>query len=564
MSTSIFETLPVEILYRIFDHLDIQTIIFSIRYVCKQLYLTTNSYDRYNFNFKSISKSLFHIICRLIPYENVITLTLSDEDKTRDQIALFVSLCDIKQFSRLQSLTLLEIDDENLDIFLKYVMISSLKSLSISIPMINISQNTTSTHLSSVIVYPSLKNLYLSIGDREWHDMSWSINWTLRYLRLVNSITFKQFCLVLQHYLGLRTLVLKEVHTDDSEEYQYTSPFKQLTSLTFENGHIVINRIAQCLSLTPCLTYLKIIGEGNLFNSSFDGYQWERLIQTRLHRLEKFEFFFIIITYSNYLSRNIEILMQSFQAPFWLDKMKCSVICDYIANSRKIILYTLPICKTHFVYDVDSKKLSISNFTTRFNQIDMDYVQHLELQLTKDVNSFALEKNMSSNGFLFRNVINLTLTSDGDWPKGSLRFLSTILDLSRIQKLSLSINFLSEHTTYMVSNIILLFKQASNLRSLLLYDFWAPDNFMTRMETICSMISSNIKHLQIRVKNLDDIKYILEQLKDLTSVTFEYAQFLTINRDEFIQSLTYLNRPISSWNSQRALHIWLKNNHANP
>jgi hypothetical protein len=164
---------------------------------------------------------------------------------------------------------------------------------------------------------------------------------------------------------------------------------------------------------------------------------------------------------------------------------------------------------------------------------------------------------------VFRNVTNLTLGNDGDWPKNSLELLSTILDLSRIVKLSLSVNFIPENTPSAVSNIIALLNQASNLRSLVLLDYWAPDNLMARMKAICSMITPNIKHLQIRVKNLDDIKYILERLEHLTSVTFEYAQILTINRQEFIQSLAYLKRYTSLWESQQALHVWLGNKKEN-
>ena len=148
-------------------------------------------------------------------------------------------------------------------------------------------------------------------------------------------------------------------------------------------------------------------------------------------------------------------------------------------------------------------------------------------------------------------MTNLTLGNDGEWPKNSLRFLSTILDLSHIIKLSLSVNFIPEYMLNIISNLNILLNQASNLRSLLLFDYWTPDNCMTRMKTICSMITSNIKHLQIRVKDFDDIKYILERLEHLTSVTFEYAQILTINRQEFIQSLAYLNRYSSLWDSQQ-------------
>jgi hypothetical protein len=168
-----------------------------------------------------------------------------------------------------------------------------------------------------------------------------------------------------------------------------------LTSLTFEEGRIEINKLEQCLSLTPSLTYLKLIGNGTLFNSSLDGFQWEKLIQTKLRVLKKFEFFFCILTCSNYRSRNIEILMNLFRRPFWLDEMHCFIICDYITNSRKIMLYTLPICSTHFVYHVDLKKISLSNFTTRINDIDMDNVQQLNLHITKNMKPLSTEQVIS-------------------------------------------------------------------------------------------------------------------------------------------------------------------------
>jgi len=405
MSTSTLDTLPVEILYRLFDNLDIETIVLSLRYVCKRFYLTTKSYNRYNFNFKSISKPHFHFICQFIPFENVISLTLSNDDKTGGQIPLFLSLFHIEQFIRLESLTLLRIEDIHLNIFLNYVLTSSLKSLSISTATVQISENTTPSRLSLAIVHRTLKNLYLNISHKDFNGITWSINRTLRYLRLVNNITIKQFCIILQNYLGLRTLVLKEVTVDDNEDYIYSSPSQQLTSLTFVDGRIEISKLEQCLSLTPSLTYLKLIGDGNLFNSSFDGFLWEKLIRTNLHSLKTFEFFFVILTYSNYRSHSIESLMKSFQTSFWVDEMHCSITCDYIANSRKIVLYTLPICNTHFVYHIDLKKCSLSNFTTRMSENDMAYVKQLELQLTKDVNILSAEKVINRQCKNIRSIV---------------------------------------------------------------------------------------------------------------------------------------------------------------
>ncbi|CAF3335523.1 unnamed protein product [Rotaria sp. Silwood1] len=558
MSNSFVDTLPVEILYRIFDYLDIQFIVLSLRYVCKRFYLISNSYNRYNFNFKSIAKPYFHFICQLIPFENVISLTLSDEDETRGQIQLFLSLYHIEKFIRLQSLTLLQISEVHLNIFSNYIITSSLKSLSITTQIVHADENATPSLLSSTIAHHTVENLHLSIWTKDWIDIKWPINCTLHYIRIANSITLKQFCIILQNSPNLRTLVLKEIGIDDNEASIHTKPFRQLTSLTFENGLIETNILEQCLSLTPLLTYLKLTGTGSLFSSSFDGFQLEKLIR-KINSLKKFELFLHILTYYDYRSRNVELLMKSFRTSFWLDNMNCFITCDYIINSHKLMLYTLPICTTRFMYHTDLKKISSSNFTTQSNENDMDNVEKLQLQLTKDLNILSKEENELLTHVFFRNVTNLTIDNTSEWPQSSLQFLSTILDLTRITRLSLSVNFIPEHMLNTVANIKLLLSKTSNLHSLLLFDYWTPDNCMKRMKTICSIISSNIKHLKIRVKDIDDIKYILEHTEHLTSVTFEYAQILTINRQEFIQSLTCVKRYCSLWDSQYALHVWLGN-----
>lgn len=113
--------------------------------------------------------------------------------------------------------------------------------------------------------------------------------------------------------------------------------------------------------------------------------------------------------------------------------------------------------------------------------------------------------------------------------------------------------------TNLIENLQILFTRATNLRVLYLFDFWQAENFNSRMETICSLISSNVKHLQIRVKNIDEMKFLLEHLENLTSVTFQYAQMLKIQRDELIRFLQKFRRFSSIWNSENALNIWLGN-----
>ena len=112
---SSIEKLPVELFHRIFDNLDVETILFSIRPVCRLFQSVVKTYDRFILHFKLISKSNFNILCRLINPKNVISLTLSNDEETSDQIDLFISLVHLRQVTRLRSLTLLNVDIFQLD-----------------------------------------------------------------------------------------------------------------------------------------------------------------------------------------------------------------------------------------------------------------------------------------------------------------------------------------------------------------------------------------------------------------------------------------------------------------
>jgi hypothetical protein len=560
MSITYFDRLPVEILHHIFDKLDIETILFSFRYVCKRFYSIANSYNSYKFNFESISKFNFYLICRSIPFEQVISLTLSDKDKTHGQIQLFLSLFNLNQFIRLRSLTLIQIEDEYLNIFLNSILHSSLISLTIDSQTLSIRKNMALNLLSSTIEHPTLKKLDLNMWSKDMNELQWPINCTINYLRIQNSITFNQFYLILQYSPCLKTIILKDFNIDDSNEIYFNqTEFFQLTSLIFENGCIQMDKLEQCLSLTPALVYLRLIGNGNLFNSSFDGHRWEEFIKIKLRLLKKFELFISVITPVNFDTNNIEQIISFFQTSFWTNEINCFVRCDYIIYLHKLILYSIPICIDHFEYYSNVNKISSSNFTNENNDpIMMDNVKQLDLYLNKIINVDETEK--VNHHLLFRNVNELILEINGKWPKGSFTFLSTTIDLLHITKLSLSVNFFHEYMSSIVHGINKLLKYALNIHTLSLFDYWAPNNCTTTMETVCSIITSNIKHLQIQVKNSDDIKYIIESLEHLISVTFKYAQSLMFSRGEFIDCLSNLKRHKSKWDCQYALHVWLDHN----
>lgn len=387
------EHLPVEILHRIFDYLDVQTLIFSLRSVCKRFFLIVNSYNRYDWNFQSLCKADLRSILRIIPISNVISITLSDEDRTRGQIHYFLSSCSLDKFIRLRSLTLLQIESKYLVEFLNFIPQSTLTHLHIdSRTFPPDRKDLMIVSLSAIISHPTLTHLQLNLSPDQSNHLIWPKNENLTSLRLVHPISHAQFTQILHSLKHLNSFSLKDIPQVDTDQLIIQQTYPQLRSLIFEDCSIDMEDIDRCLSLTPSIEYLKLIGQGTLFDSSFNGYQWESLIQKKLLRLKTFEFSFTILIYSNYRSRHMDLLMTPFRSPFWLRDMRCSIVCDYITNSRKILLYTVPICIKHFVYHTDSKKISLSNFTSTHPQNVMHNVTELELQLTKELTRSSTNK----------------------------------------------------------------------------------------------------------------------------------------------------------------------------
>ena len=98
------DTLPIELIWYIFDWLSSYHLLFSLRNVNRQLNITIASYPRHRLSFYSIPKSHFDLICHCICPQQVISLILSQDKHTLGQIQLFFSIFGgIKQFINLQS-----------------------------------------------------------------------------------------------------------------------------------------------------------------------------------------------------------------------------------------------------------------------------------------------------------------------------------------------------------------------------------------------------------------------------------------------------------------------------
>ncbi len=127
MSTVTLVSLPVEILYLICDYLDIWDILRSFRRVCKQLYAVSHAYNRYKLDMCSMSASNIKLISHRIPPEHIISLishkyyNKNHFELPRSALGTFRSILDISQFTQLQSLTLIDVNDTDTQSFFEHI-----------------------------------------------------------------------------------------------------------------------------------------------------------------------------------------------------------------------------------------------------------------------------------------------------------------------------------------------------------------------------------------------------------------------------------------------------------
>lgn len=352
MSTPCLYSLPVEVLHRIIDYVDSETIFLSFRTVCKYFYTIINTYNQYKLDFRSITKPAFHHVRHFIQPENVISLIISDQYKTPGQTKLFLSLFDINKFTRLRSINLIQTDSSDLIIYLKHLITCSLVSLSID----------RGRYMSTIPIFET-QQLFIQCP--------------IRHLALTQNRISQEFLDIFLSSPFLETLMLDGILISDNNDKLPGSMAEKckLKSLTMNFYSSNMNTIRLILSFTQSLTYLKLIGQPMTCALTWDGYWWANFIQNNLPKLQFFEFFFDKRIDYTESTNAIESIMTSFRTSFWLER-KWHVACDYYKDTRELKLYSIPICKSTFLYKSIPNKISCSNITNEMPYI-MDNVSSL-------------------------------------------------------------------------------------------------------------------------------------------------------------------------------------------
>ncbi|CAF1271458.1 unnamed protein product [Rotaria sordida] len=371
MSKMSLELLPNEILLNLFVYFNGSDLLHTFYGLNTRFnFLLYNQYRNYCFNFKSISKHNFIIICQQhLPFivDRIISLNLIDSIETPEQINLFFSYTSsVNQFIRLRSFSVTSFSFHG----------SLMKILDRCHYLYNL------THLNfHFYAIPQNKSNFQSIVDNIWSlPKLIQCNFHLCTKRKIFftipkkiSLSIKNVC-IYKNELKLNeinqlfdvTPCLKSlsVSIDFSFNFGYM-PFTVL-SLFHLNLHVYNEPdtlIMKFLQSMPNLYHLKI----NLRNSLIDGYQWKQIISNYLPNLKIFR---LEMEGSLIFDQNIQELadelIKSFQTSFWINEHQWFVRCFI---QRKTIYLSI-LSNT---FDYDRYKLSRS-FT-----LNDPYCDHHEL-----------------------------------------------------------------------------------------------------------------------------------------------------------------------------------------
>ncbi len=342
----------------------------------------------------------------------MISLTLSNDKRTSDQIDLFISLVHLRQFTRLHSLILIDIDEFQLNVILKQINLNAIKSFSFNIRKYdNGRMETTNNLLTSIIAQSSLRSLKLDTKAERMSKISWPINSSIEYLILKQSLTMDSLCTILQRSPRLHTLCVKESFNEiiNNMTLKFSSliTFPQLTSLTIEKLDTTIDKLERFLSLTSSLVYLKLIGDNTGIPN---GQRWEQFIEINLPHLDTFEFFFDERKLHATTPEDLELMITSFRTPFWTELKKWYVKCEYeIFNSKTVSVYSIPVCKSHMSYQPESRKVSLSTYPmiTHNDVLIQNNVDSLTLTLSNLLVNDIQKRVCCSTKVLLYNVVHL-------------------------------------------------------------------------------------------------------------------------------------------------------------
>jgi hypothetical protein len=412
--------------------------------------------------------------------DQIISLRLSDDDDTPEQINLFFSYgLSFHQFSHLRSLSIHRIYSLNSlkTIINQLSYLPHLIYLKITRYFILYNEIYDIGIIDLIRHLPKLIYCHLDItNDDEYYFSTPSIiSSSLKSLSIPDlDCNINQLVYLIKYISNLQSLTI--CITDFSNKFQ--TPLTKFLSIKILklNFNGPFNGLKHLFEIFPNLEELKI----EMPSSYIDGYQWEYLIENNLLYLINFQFkMSISLSNQNNKEEKIDELLNSFSNQFWIEKHQWFVQCYFnrTDTSSIISIYSLPYAFQNFLY-VDNNQLK----STSSNNWSFDSIQNLYY-------GYISSENLSLSHIHFNNIRYLYLTI----PFNDI-FWSIISRFDRLK--SLKIVLLNDMNENDQLKLQILFNRLINLHSLTFFS-WSIQNIFP-----FELTNSSIRQLDLRGPNL--------------------------------------------------------------
>lgn len=396
------DNLPVELIYHILDRLDTNTILTSLYNVSSHFNSIIRTYDKFELNLNSITMHYFNRICSLIRPEQIRSLTLSDGSDNVGLVRLFLKKFPMESFKYLQSLRLINIDNNEYMIKIFLTMTDQLKMLTI--------QNSNERYNDTFIDI-----LMISIGNRFLEKLSlhieknrflhttvlWPNECFLKEINLIGVCHISSFRNILKNSPYLRKFQTYDIDlddewidNDDEDEDDDNETNRQshmilipnasnLISLSLINARNEMEKIEWLLKQFTQLKYFKYFNiydrhSDSIYDTDYlflDGKRWEKLV----FNCEKFEFIFTHRIDDE--SWDIDEYLTKFQSNFWKDK---NWKVGFEQYDKILLVYSLPYPHDTHYYD-RSILLSLPHNTILLTK-SFENVRKLRINITAVAN----------------------------------------------------------------------------------------------------------------------------------------------------------------------------------
>ncbi|CAF3808035.1 unnamed protein product [Rotaria sordida] len=352
------EFLPNELIFNLFEYLSILDLFQAFYGLNSRLNTLILAHCRKcRLDFESITKTNFDIICKnYLPYiiDRIISLRLSDDDNTPQQIDLFLSYnFHLQQFINLQIISLSNIHSSYIldKLISECSQLISLTHFTLIKCYISINRSNANRLYSKIWSLSKLNYCYLDISftHASYFPMSTVISTSLKHLSIINiSCYLNELIHLFQSTPNLQYLSIEFM--DYANEFELPLHILSIThlKLSFDSSLDILQYLLQNL---PDLYNLTL----ETCNIYMDGYQWEEMIRKYLTKLRKFRF---KMRFSALNDENKEIqsdqILNSFRTKFWIDEHQWFVRCHWYSSDEQnrfdfIDLFTLPYAFKDFL-----------------------------------------------------------------------------------------------------------------------------------------------------------------------------------------------------------------------